>query len=722
MIVLEDKRKAKAERSATRELSEGEQARQILEANGYVPRSRTAANGQYEFPCPFHEEPGAIGRGKATNFYLDKNTSKYYCQSASCGQKGNLLTLERFFGLDNDPNSAHQTLEQRLRDYELQLTQDRKDFLRKKQGLSEKTLERFRVGYDTEHGNYLIPYMEGRRPVAFRWYNPDGHGPKGSKYWWEPGTFATLFNSGDGVGDPSHGRVVITEGEWKTMLACQFGYASVSVPGAAQWKPEWSQTFNHAKEIIVCLDNDNAAAHRKDNECMKCKPPTATKGKDEWVCTGHNPGQDGAAKLMDVFGHRARNVVLPLSPGERKTDLNEYVIRDGASLDDVGQALLGLKSSPFLVRSLGQIYEEPPEEATFIVSDGILPVGGRLLVTGAPKGGKSIFIENLALSIASGVPFLRRFNINEGQGPSRVLLLDRELSARSLFDRLDQLIAERPGYALAADNLMIDHQHRIILDQPEAAGQLIGLVRANNVQVLMLDTAYKFFNGDVEKAASVIKAFATLDEVIKETGISVVLTHHHRKGNKGSKAAIDNMPSAEDVTGSLYWTGWPNGTVLLNFLDRRVDQPFNTVASFVAFRDAAPPEPLALMRDRTSISYKEIKPYAFGVDDEGKPIDPNAPGPAARRLNGKNLAQYLMECCPVLEDEFIPQAADEFGQKVNMIKIHLLDILDKHPDFERDGDGSRGAPYTWRFKYMPKEGEYKEVEDQPTLDLAESTA
>lgn len=715
LIMLENKRSGKAEHSATRELSDGEQAKQLLEANGFVPRSKVN-NGQYEFPCPFHEEPGQVGRGKPTNFYLDKNTSKYYCQAASCGEKGNLITLERYFGVESDPNyaSKYRSLEQRLREYVTHLSPERKTFLLEKQGLNERTLERFRVGYDPEHGNYLIPYLEGKRPVAFRWYNPEGKGPNGSKYWWEQGTYAALFNDSDGVGDGTHGRVLITEGEWKCMLAAQLGYASVSLPGASQWKPEWSQTFNHAKEIVICLDNDNPAAHRKDDVCLKCKPADATKDKDSWSCTGHNPGQDGAAKLLDVFGHRARNAVLPLPEGQRKTDINEFFVRDGGSLDEFGAIITGQKSSPFLVRSLGQIYEEPPEEATFIVDQGILPVGGRLLVTGAPKAGKSIFIENLALSIASGVPFLRRFNINDGQGPSRVLLLDRELSARSLFDRLDQLIADRPGYALAADNLLIDHQHRIILDTAEAAGQLIGLIRANNAQVIILDTAYKFFNGDVESAKSVIKAFATLDEVIKETGCSVVLTHHHRKG--GGKGKDMEMPSAEQVTGSLYWTGWPNGTVLINHLDRRVDQPFNTVASFVAFRDAAPPEPLALYRDRTSISYQRIDDYTFGTDEEGKPVS-SEPTSGNRKLNGKNLAQFLLECTPVLEDEFISQAAQEFNQRENMVKIHLLDILDRHPDFEREGDGSRGAPYMWRFKAEPKEEAYKDDgSTQPSLE------
>lgn len=650
----------------------------------------------------------------------------YYCQAVSCGEKGNLVTLEKFFGIEADPTLASQfkSREARLQQYQTHLTAERRRVLYEK-GLKDTTIERFRIGYDPEHrvgdqviGCYVIPYLDGRRPVAFRYYDPIARGtnekgntlyggPNGSKYWWEAGSTITLYNLADGAGDTKTGRVFICEGELKAALLVQMGYCAVSLPGAGNFKSEWSQYFNHAKEIFVCLDNDNPEFHRH-GPCNKCH---TTEKSD---CFGHNPGQEAAAKLMDIFGYRAKNIVLPLpSSDERKVDINEYFLRDANTKGDFEQLAYGLKNSPFVVRSLADIRKEPPPEAVFLVDQGLLPKGGRLLITGAPKAGKSIFVENLALSIAAGIPFLRRFNIaNDGLTPGhRVLLLDRELSERSLFDRLNILIEDRPGYAAAEDKLLIDHKMQLKLDHEGAAETLISLIRANNAEVVILDTAYKFFTGDMENAKSVAKAFATLDEAILETGVSVILTHHHRKGGgQGSKV---EAPSPDQVMGSFLWTGWPNGTVLLNFKDRSVSNPFTTIASFAAFRDAAPPDPLLLMRSRESIAYESITPYSFEEDDESQWASPAQKMP----LNFDNVAQVLLEAVPVVEDEFLHMAGARFGCRPETVKLHLLDILDRHPDFVRNGDGSRGKPYVWKYKYEVEEETYEQEQERLGVQL-----
>ena len=77
--------------------TEGEAAKRLLEDQGFPLKRK--ANGQYEFACPFHEGPGAIPKGKGTNFYMHAESSVYVCQSASCGERGNLVTLERHFGI-----------------------------------------------------------------------------------------------------------------------------------------------------------------------------------------------------------------------------------------------------------------------------------------------------------------------------------------------------------------------------------------------------------------------------------------------------------------------------------------------------------------------------------------------------------------------------------------------------------------------------------------------
>lgn len=728
LVLVENKQRTT---SASSDVPEGVQAKRLLEQHGFHPRRQDAQNGQFEFLCPFHEEPGPIPKGKPTNFYLNAKNSKYYCQAASCGESGNLHTLQQYFGIESDPTVAnrYKTKDTQLKEYEAQLTEDKKKYLREDKGLTEATIQKFRLGWrwfdqddKSKGGMYVIPYLENRRPVAFRFYDPEKRGPNGSKYWWERSedsivntdddSVLRLFNPSAAGGDPDSHRVFICEGELKAMLLDGRGYHAVSIPGTNGFKQEWSRYFNHAHEIYILMDNDNPEAHKKEIEkCPRCQRA----GLGE--CAGHNPGQDGAARLVDTFGFRAKNIVLPRPDGQRKVDINEYLIRDNRSWSDFEKLVWGKNAeSPFLVRSLAEIRKEPPPETVFLVSHGLLPKGGRLLVTGAPKVGKSIFIENLVLSIAAGIPFLRRFDMaNDGLTPGhRVLLLDRELSERSLYDRLNALIDERPGYAAAEDKLLIDHKFKLQLDQPNAANNLKNLVLENNAEVLVLDTAYKFFTGDMENAKSVAKAFASLDEVITETGVSVILTHHHRKG--GGQGARGEAPGPDQVMGSFLWTGWPNGTVLLNFKNRSVSDPYTTIASFVAFRDAAAPDPLLLRRDKTSISYKEVTDFSFeeleAVEEENNRKWSGAGNGPRPKLTYDSLADLLLQSVPVLEDEFLHAAAAHFGMKVDNVKIQLLDILDRHPDFVRDGKGNRNDPYKWRYAHDKVEESYEDGLDE----------
>ena len=250
--------------------SEGEAAKRLLESQGYIIKK--VSNGQVECRCPFHEGPGAIEPRKSTSFYMNAENSKYFCQSASCQQRGNLQTLERFFGIDtgdDDYVASFRSREQSLKDYERALVKAlRQPFY--DHGLNDETIERFRLGFQAAHtetkvsddgkettvhigDRYVIPYLESGRPRFFRYYSPNGD-PKW-KYTWEEGATATLFNAQDAVGD-KEGITFLCEGEQKAMLLSQMGYAAVAVPGAGQWRDEfqvlfykpWSKVKNDSRE------------------------------------------------------------------------------------------------------------------------------------------------------------------------------------------------------------------------------------------------------------------------------------------------------------------------------------------------------------------------------------------------------------------------------------------------------------------------------------------
>lgn len=657
------KKRTAEHRAAT---SEGEAAIRLLESAGYPVKRRS--NGQAEVGCPFHEEPGEVPRNKKSNFYIDTDTSRYFCHSVTCGARGNLQMLERFFGVNVESSPEFMTREKRLQEYEAALTVSLMDpFF--EHGLTESTVRRFRFGWSNEKQAYVLPYLQSKRPVAFRYYNPNPT-EGGLKYWWEKGSNAQLFNVDDSVGDDD-GRVFIAEGEMKAALLTQLGYASVAVPGASTFKDEWFSHFNHVKSVVICFDNDNPLFHVYEN-CHFC-----TGG-----CIGHNPGQEAATKLVQKFDWRGKNVLLPLpDEGLKKTDVNEFFIRDGKSAGDFAELALGVKKTPYIVQSLAEIEHDPPEESEFLIEQGILVKGGRLLVSGSPKCGKSIAVQQMALSLGAGIPYLRKFEVAK---PTRVMLLDRELSRRALWDRFGTMIQDRPGYRAAMENVLVDHDHMVRFDREGTADVLTQLIEQNGVEVLFFDTAYKFFGGDMRNESALSKAFETLDKVIHETGCSIVLTHHMRKGQRGD--GKDDSAHPDQVAGSFLWTGWPNGTILINFLERRVEDPFNTVWHFTAFRDAAPPPPIAVYRDRDSIAYTAIKDYDSSNDggvDSGH-VEPQRP-------TTEIIEKLLLRMCPIVEEDFLHAAATKLGVRHDTVRPYYIDAMSKGY-FEK-----RGRPPVIRY-------------------------
>jgi len=259
---------------------------------------------------------------------------------------------------------------------------------------------------------------------------------------------------------------------------------------------------------------------------------------------------------------------------------------------------------------------------------------------------------------------------------------------------------ERIGYKAAMENLLIDHDHLIRLDQGHAYDTLAPMVEQNGVDVVVLDTAYKFFGGDVESSSGLMKAFEVLDRLIQETGVSIVMTHHLKKqqGRPGSKENND-IADPDAVAGSFLWTGWPNATILLNYLNRSVENPFNAVATFTAFRDAPAPEPLALYRSRTSISYSAISPYSHegDVNDRG--------ALTVTKPTAELVAELLLELCPTTEEDFLHQASAKFGVSIPTLRPHFLDAL-ASGYFER----TSGRPPIIKYKYEPDEEQTWEAE------------
>ncbi|MDI3543061.1 MAG: regulatory protein RepA [Candidatus Atribacteria bacterium] len=163
----------------------------------------------------------------------------------------------------------------------------------------------------------------------------------------------------------------------------------------------------------------------------------------------------------------------------------------------------------------------PPEE--LFTNESIVSILGNFLFRGAlhllssdPGVGKTTFLYHLAVSLAEGREFL-----SEELIPLRVAYFDLE-TPKALRSNLLQLLEFQGG-----ENLFF-------FDEACSVESLKSLVKNYKVGLIIIDTKSLFFplkkeDDNSENNSKVVKP---LKELIREVGVSVIISHHNSKGSK----------------------------------------------------------------------------------------------------------------------------------------------------------------------------------------------
>lgn len=129
------------------------------------------------------------------------------------------------------------------------------------EGMELDTIDSYKLGYcqrcptDSEHrASYTIPVMiHGKLyNIRHRLIGADN----GDKY--RPhmaGLPNVLFNA-DFLSDTSQRRMLVTEGEKKSIILAQAGFQNVGIMGKSGFQREWAQKFTHYETVYVALDPD----------------------------------------------------------------------------------------------------------------------------------------------------------------------------------------------------------------------------------------------------------------------------------------------------------------------------------------------------------------------------------------------------------------------------------------------------------------------------------
>lgn len=192
-----------------------------------------------------------------------------------------------------------------------------------------------------------------------------------------------------------------------------------------------------------------------------------------------------------------------------------------------------------------------------IISDGILPRESRVIIGGDEKIGKTILVTQMALDIASGMPFLGLFDIPSAK---KVVLIQAEVPQREYRRRLGKSV-KRYSRKISSGYLTIIGAPVLDIESATGHNLLRNIIAETNAEVIIFDPMYKFHSRDEDRAGEMKHVLAVLDSLIAEYDISVVMTHHLRKPFMSTSGRVVRMGTKE-ISGTSLLTRWADSLLV----------------------------------------------------------------------------------------------------------------------------------------------------------------
>jgi hypothetical protein len=171
---------------------------------------------------------------------------------------------------------------------------------------------------------------------------------------------------------------------------------------------------------------------------------------------------------------------------------------------------------------------------------GFLVNGDRAVVFAEYGALKSWSLLDLGLHVAAGEPWLEHFPVPKARS---VLYVDEEMNRRELQRRMQRL---GTGHGGDLPFGALSH-HGLRLDASGAKRFLRQLRQWGAVpEVLMLDALRRVLVGDESMAKDVAEFWRALD-VLRDTGMTIVIAHHMRKTSRSGNDARQRASGSTDI-------------------------------------------------------------------------------------------------------------------------------------------------------------------------------
>jgi hypothetical protein len=323
-----------------------------------------------------------------------------------------------------------------------------------------------------------------------------------------------------------------------------------------------------------------------------------------------------------------------------------------------------LKSKPtnkFLTFTAADLIELARENPPRPIIEGLLNEKEILVLHGAEECFKSVFMIQMAESIATGAPLLGFWRV---PNRSKVGIIETEMHEAQLGERMAKMFGEHPPDRMVFFGTEDLRQWR----RRALEGKIKSIerwIREEEVHVLMIDTANDFFRGEDNPCDErAVGGFFDLLRNLAPQGC--VLVRHDRK--RRAEDRFTGNPN-EDMRGSAEWKEDPEALLQLTRKDRRTHEVILDVGKL---RYGRKPEPLTLWFDAGTFRLTTLPP-AIAVLEAG---------PHSR--------QQLIHECGVRFGLAERKADDKIGE----LRAFLRETQVGHNIvFEIDPEGVRDAPW-----------------------------
>ena len=483
----------------------------------------TEQSGQIIIDCPFCNEP--------KHLYIDPGKRVFFCHK--CKKPGTWRELSEALGGSPSVGIQPVAKKQYKHPTEEYVASCHKKLLGPSgtkaieylyaRKITLDAIHFFKIGLDKKEGAdwIAIPYFSKGKPVnvKYRSIPPD----KKDFRRWEGGE-STLFNQ-DVLKDlKDEDTVIITEGEFDTLALYSQGIknaVSTSV-GANAVKPEWIDTLDRFRDIVIAYDNDE-------------------------------PGQKGAKELgkrLDL--DRCRNMILP------EKDANDFFM-SGKTVDEFKSLLAGATYFPVEnIQTMEQVFKDlmasydekakstslKPQWKSVERIMGPYEDGDLIVLSATPKTGKTSLALNEAVHHAqAGHPVL--FFCLEMR-PERILKKCFQIVGRISEDSLNPSIMIRLYGEIADIPLYSGYVYKkcsldVVVDTIKLGMKRYGfkLIIFDNLHFLARSMTHQ-----VQEIGLITKTFKMLAE---ELGVPIILIAQPRKIDDDRVMSMNDLKDSSSI-------------------------------------------------------------------------------------------------------------------------------------------------------------------------------